>query len=58
MKSMTAALGRDVGQEGVPFPIGTHDIDGGIVMIAGPPGMEPAVAYRPTYRATLPRRPT
>ena len=40
---------RDVGQEGVSFPIGTHQVDGGMVTISGPPDMEPAVAYRPTY---------
>jgi hypothetical protein len=40
---------RDVGQEGVPFPIGTLHVDGGMVTISGPPGMDPAVAYRPTY---------
>jgi hypothetical protein len=41
--------GRDVGQEGVVFPIGTHRIDGGEITIAGPPGMPPAVVHRPTY---------
>jgi hypothetical protein len=46
---------RDVGQEGVPFPIGTHHVDGGIVTISGPPGMEPSVAYRPTYSFTIDR---
>jgi hypothetical protein len=44
---------RNVGQEGVKFGIGTHHVDGGIVTIAGPPGMEPAVAYRPTYSFTI-----
>jgi len=46
---------RDVGQEGVPFAIGTHHVDGGSVTISGPPGMEPAVAYRPTYSFTIGR---
>jgi hypothetical protein len=44
---------RSVGQEGVKFGIGTHHVDGGIVTIAGPPGMEPAVGYRPTYSFTI-----
>jgi hypothetical protein len=44
---------RDVGQEGVPLPIGTHHIEGGIITISGPPGMEPAIAYRPTYSFTI-----
>jgi hypothetical protein len=44
---------RNVGQEGVKFGIGTHHVDGGIVTISGPPGMEPAVAYRPTYSFTI-----
>jgi hypothetical protein len=44
---------RNVGQEGVKFGIGTHQVDGGIVTISGPPGMEPAVAYRLTYSFTI-----
>jgi hypothetical protein len=44
---------RNVAQEGVEFPIGTHHIDGGIVTISGPPGMEPAVGCRPTYSFTI-----
>jgi hypothetical protein len=44
---------RDVGQEGVPLPIGTHHIEGSIITISGPPGMEPAIAYRPTYSFTI-----
>lgn len=44
---------RSVGQESVNFPIGTHQIDGGIVTIAGPPGMAPAVWHRPTYGFTI-----
>jgi hypothetical protein len=44
---------RSVGQEGVKFGIGTHHVDGGMVIIAGPPGMEPAVGYRPTYSFTI-----
>ena len=44
---------RDVRPEGVELPIGTHLIDGSIVTIGGPPGMEPAVAYRPIYNFTI-----
>jgi hypothetical protein len=44
---------RTVGQEGVKFGDGTHHIEGGTVMIAGPPGMEPAVTYRPSYSYTI-----
>jgi hypothetical protein len=44
---------RDVGQEGISLPIGTHYLNGGMVIISGPPGMEPAVAYRPTYSFTI-----
>lgn len=44
---------REAGQEGVPLPIGTHYLDGSMVMISGPPGMEPAVAKRPTYSFTI-----
>jgi hypothetical protein len=44
---------RNVGKEDVKFPIGTHHVDGGILTIGGPPGMEPAVAYRPTYNFTI-----
>jgi hypothetical protein len=44
---------RDVGQENIPFPIGSHRIVGGMVTISGPPDMEPAVAYRPTYSFTI-----
>jgi hypothetical protein len=47
---------RDVGQEGVPFPIGTHHVDGGMVTISGPPGMDPAVAYRPDLQLHHRRR--
>lgn len=44
---------RQVGQEGIPLAIGTHHIDGGVVMIGGPPGMEAAIAHRPTYSFTI-----
>jgi hypothetical protein len=44
---------RTVGQEGIPLPMGTSQIDGGTIFIRGPPGMEPAVAYRPTYSFTI-----
>jgi hypothetical protein len=43
---------RDVGQEGVPLPIGEHRIGGSIFTITGPPDMEPSVVYRPTYSFT------
>jgi hypothetical protein len=43
--------GRSVGKEGVEFGIGEHRLPGGggMVTISGPPGMAPAVLYRPTY---------
>jgi hypothetical protein len=43
--------GRSVGKEGVEFGIGEHRLPGGggMVTINGPPGMAPAVLYRPTY---------
>jgi hypothetical protein len=41
---------RDVGQEGIEFGIGEHRLpDGSTLTISGPPGMPPAVAYKPTY---------
>ena len=42
---------RSVGKEGVEFGIGEHRLSsgGGMVTISGPPGMPPAVLYRPTY---------
>jgi hypothetical protein len=43
---------RKAGQEGVALPIGTHYLDGSVIMISGPLGTEPAVAYRPTYNFT------
>jgi hypothetical protein len=47
-----------VGQEGVKFGIGTHDVDGATLIIGGIPaplsGVVPAaVAYRPTYEFTI-----
>jgi hypothetical protein len=44
---------RNVGQEGVKFGVGEHRIDGGLLIIGGPPGMEPDVAYRPAYEFTI-----
>jgi hypothetical protein len=52
-KAHYSGSSRDVGQEGVPFLIGTHRGDGGLVTISGPPGMQPAVAYRPTCNFTI-----
>jgi hypothetical protein len=49
---------RNVGEEGVRFGIGTHDVDGGTLTIGGIPrtlsGIDPAaVLYRPTYSFTI-----
>jgi hypothetical protein len=45
---------RDVGQESIPLPIGTHYLGGSMVIINVPHGVEPApVAYRPTYSFTI-----
>jgi hypothetical protein len=44
---------RNVAREGVVFPIGTHQVSSGILTISGPPGMQPAVGYRPTYSFTI-----
>jgi hypothetical protein len=40
---------RNVGREGVPFPIGTHHVDGGIITVGGPPGMPPVVVDKRTF---------
>jgi hypothetical protein len=44
---------RSMGQEEIGLPIGESHIEGGIVTICGPPGMPPAVAYKPTYSFTI-----
>jgi hypothetical protein len=44
---------RSVAQEGIEFPIGAHRIEGGMIDIGGPPGMPPAVVYKPTYSFTI-----
>jgi hypothetical protein len=44
---------RSVAQEGVEFPTGAHQVDSGVLEIFGPPGMPPAVVYRPTYNFTI-----
>ena len=53
MKSTTADLAAPWGQRASRSPTGTHHIEGGIVTIGGPPNMEPAIAYRPTYSFTI-----
>ncbi len=44
---------RSVAQEGIKFPIGTHYVEGGMIDVSGPPGMEPAVIFKPTYNFTI-----
>lgn len=44
---------RSVAQESVEFAVGAHHIDGAVMDVTGPPGMPPAVVYKPTYRFTI-----
>jgi hypothetical protein len=44
---------RTVAQESVPLPMGTSHLDGATIFIAGPPGMPPTVATKPTYNFAI-----